>query len=255
MAAPQDTSVLFSLNQIMNAHESRLRDEQEAIARREEAERKAREDSARREASERAARAREEAEQKAREEAQRRAEEARLEAMRLAAVERARIEAETQARIEMMQKAAEHERALEAMRADAQKKRLERSVMTSLAGAVALFGVATGVYFGKLAPEAEAQIIEQSARIAAIQEESGKLRTKVDENERRIEQAAKDVEEAAKKLDGKEIPKPSATGTASSIRTPAPRVPLHGKPAEVKQGGGQCLPGEPGCDLNGNRIF
>ena len=63
--AAQDTSVLFSLNQIMNAHESRLREEQEAVVHRAEAERKAREEAQRREAEEMAARAREEAAQKA----------------------------------------------------------------------------------------------------------------------------------------------------------------------------------------------
>jgi len=254
MAAPQDTSVLFSLNQIMHAHESRLREEQEAIASREEAERKAREESERRQAEEIAARAREEAEQKAREESLRRQEEARLEAMRLAAVERARIEAETQARIAMMAKAAEHERALEAMRADAEKKRLERTVMTGLLGAVAVFGVATGVFFGKFRPETEAKLVEGSARIAAIQEETDKLRANVDKNDERIKKAEKDVEEATRKL-GAEIPKPSTTGTATSIRPRTPRTPVGGKPTEVKQNGGQCLPGEPGCDLNGNRIF
>lgn len=254
MAAPQDTSVLFSLNQIMSAHESRLREEQEAIAQRAEAERRAREESARREAEELAARAREEAEEKAREEAQRRAEEARLEAMRCAAVERARIEAETQARIAMMQKAAEHERALEAMRVDAEKKRLERRVMSSLAAAVAVIGIGTGVYFGKVKPEAEAALLEQSARIAAAQEEADKMRAKVEANDRRIKQAEKDVSDAEAKL-GAEIPKPTATGTASSIRNRTPRVPLNGRPTEVKQQGGACLPGEPGCDLNGNRIF
>jgi membrane protein involved in colicin uptake len=253
MAAPQDTSVLFSLNQIMHAHESRLHEEQAAIARHEEAERKAREESQRRQTEELAARAREEAERKAREESQRRHEDARLEAMRLAAIERARIEAETQARIEMMQKAAEHERALEAMRADADKKRLERTVMTGLIAAVAVFGVVAGVFFGKFHPETEAQLVEGSARIAAIQEETDKLRAKVDQYNERIKKAESDVEEATKAL-GTEIPTPSTSGSASSIRT-RPRIPLGGKPAEVKQNGGQCLPGEPGCDLNGNRIF
>ncbi|UQA61652.1 hypothetical protein [Polyangium aurulentum] len=255
MAAPQDTSVLFSLNQIMHAHEDRLREEQAAIVRREEAERKAREESERRQAEEIAARAREEAEQKAREESLRRQEEARLEAMRLAAIERARIEAETQARIVMMQKAAEHERALEAMRADSEKKRLERTFMTGLIGAVAVFGVATGVFFGKLRPETEAQLVEGSARIAQIQEETDKLRASVSKNDARIEQAQKDLDEAAKNLGGAEIPKPSSTGTATSIRPHTPRTPVGGKPPVVKQNGGQCLPGEPGCDLNGNRIF
>jgi len=252
MAATQDTSVLFSLNQLQNLHEARLREEEREARERAEAARIAQEEQARREAEAAAQRTREEAARQAAEEAAKREEEAKLEAMQLAAVERARAEVEASARMEMMRKADEHEKALVALREDQRHKRMKRTLQACLFGAATLIVGAGLIYFGKIKPENEARLMNQSAEINAQQEEAARIRAKLDANEKRIADAAAQVAEAKRKaseLAEKRVTEEPATNHVGS------RPPSSHKPVEKPKTGGPCLPGEPGCDLNGNRLF
>jgi colicin import membrane protein len=239
MASMQDSSVLFSLKQLQALEETRLREESEARRAREDAEKRAREEAERRAVEEAAARVRLEAEQKALEEAERRAEEARIEAIRLAAIERARAEAEVQARMEAMRIAQEHERALAALKEDAQKKRLKKSLLYGAVGSVALFGAASGLYFGKIKPEHEARLMQQQADVAAAEEETARLEQKLAQQNARIK-------EAERSLDGfKNAPKPEALPEA----TPKPTI-SHGpvrKTDDKKNTPCTCQEGDPLC--------
>jgi len=247
MSTTNDTSVLFSINQLVNDYETRLLEEQAEAARKAEAEERARLEAARL-AKEEAARIAHEANmRKIAEESAKREEAARLEAIRLAAIERARIEAERQAQIEMQTKALEHALALEALREDEKKKKLERSIRFGVVAGALLIAGMLGLYFGKIRPDHEARVAAQAADINAQFEENRKQEAQVAANDKRIKEAERLLEEARLRALANQAPapvattaKPSTNGT-NTVKTPKKT--------------GACLAGEPGCDFNGNRIF
>jgi hypothetical protein len=241
MATMQDSSVLFSLKQLQSLEEARLREEREAQQARAEAEKQAREEAARREAEAAAAQARADAERKAAEEAEKRAEAARLEALRAAAVERARAEAEVKARTEQMRIAQEHERVLAALEQDAQKRRLKRTVTWGAVGAIALFAAAGGVYFGKIRPDAEAALLAKAADANAAGEDAAKLQQKLDEQEKRLREAQRALDDLA----NAPKPQPNAAAPAGTSKTP---VPGSGpKKVTPQDPGCTCVEGDPLC--------
>jgi colicin import membrane protein len=246
MVGTQETSVLFSLKQLQVLEEQRMREEEQAAAERAMVERIAREEAARIAAEAVERQAREAAERKAREETRKREEAARLEALRLAEIERARVEVETQARLEMMRNAEAHEKALVALREDKKKKRLQRALLSSVVSAVVLIGGGAGLYFGKIKPESEERLRSQAAEINALDEETSKLRNKLDQNGKRIQDVEARLAEATSKT-----PEPAAPPEPPT----RPQHKLPPKQPDTKTPKGQCMPGDPGCDLNGNRLF
>lgn len=255
MSTTHDTSVLFSINQLMNDYETRVLEEQAEAARKAEAEERAQQEALRLAKEEEARRAHEENMRRIREEAAQREEAARLEAIRLAAVERARIEAERHAQIEMMAQAQAHELALHALREDEKKKQLKRNIWMGTVGGVAILATIVGLYFGKLKPDHEAQLAAQAADINAQFEEARKLEEQNTANQKRIEkvetalQKSKDDAAAAAAAATAATAAPEATSTTSK-----PQWTSAGT-TKTQPKGGSCLPGEPGCDLNGNRLF
>jgi len=247
----QDNSVLFSLNELQRLEAERVREEREVAQARVMAEEKAKEEAARREMEKAAQKAQEEAQRKAREEAEKRAEAARLEAIRLAAVEKARIEAEAAARLEMMKKAEEHERHLVALKEDEKKKKLKRALISSVIGAVVLLGGGAGIYFGKIVPDTQAQLTQQQAEINRKAEEAARLKAELDKNGKRIEDAEARLLEARRKA------AEEATANQNDTKEVRPKGPTNGttKTTDGNKTGGQCLPGEPGCGLDGTRLF
>ncbi len=166
MASVQESSVLVSLSHLMNLEQQRIREEDDARQAALEALQRARldEERAARVAQEERIRA-EESRRRA-EEAARREESARHEAIRLAGVEKARVEGEQRARIAILEQAQRHERDLAALAQDAQKRRLQRTLLVGGALSLTLLGGGAGLYFGKMAPEAELRRREQLAQIA-----------------------------------------------------------------------------------------
>lgn len=248
MPTTHDNSVLFSINQLMNDYETRVLEEQEEAARKVAAEERVQMEAARQAKEEEARKAHEERMQRIGEESAQREEAVRIDAMRLAAIERARIEAEKQAQIEMQVRAQEHELALEALREDEKKKKLERAIwMGALAGVLTVAGI-LGLYFGKLKPDHEARVAAQAADINVQFEATRRLEAEVAANQKRISQAEKLLQQskdAAAAAAAQPAPTSSAHKSVSGVMTTA-------KPPTKT---GSCLPGEPGCDLNGNRIF
>lgn len=247
MSTTHDTSVLFSINQLMNDYETRVLEEQAEEARKAEAEERARQEAARLAKEEEARKAHEETMRRIREESAKREEEARLEAIRLAAVERARIEAEKQAHIEMQKREQEHALALAALKEDEKKKKLERSIrMGAVAGVLAIAG-ALGLYFGKIKPDHEAHLAAQAASINAQTEETRRLEAQLAANDKRIKQAENALERS--KTEAAATAQPAPTTTVKKLQSNGTNIP---KPPTNT---GKCLPGEPGCDFNGNRLF
>lgn len=248
MSTTHDNSVLFSINQLMNDYETRVLEEQAEAAKRAEAEERARQEALRLAKEEEARKAHEERMRRIREEAAQREEEARLEAIRLAAIERARIEAQKQAQIELQKREQEHALALAALHEDEKKKKLERSIrMGVAAGALVIAGI-LGLYFGKIRPDHEAHLAAQAASINAQFEETRRIEAQNAANQKRIKQAEEALERSKEEV--------TSAAAQPAPTTTAKKPPSNGtgttKPPPKS---GACLPGEPGCDLNGNRLF
>jgi colicin import membrane protein len=180
MATMQQGSLLFSLKHLSNSEKKYVQETEIERAFEE----------ARRSAIEAAlARARANAERRAREDADRRAERIQAESAYVVAIERVRAEAEMSAGIEASRIALEHERALAAINADAQTKRLARAVRVGIIGPVLLFVTTMGIYFGKVKPDAEARMLSQQADITRWNEEVRQLREQVAARDARIRDA------------------------------------------------------------------
>ncbi|AUX47216.1 carbohydrate-binding protein [Sorangium cellulosum] len=186
MAEIQESSVLFSLKQLMRLEDQRLREEREAAQRRALAEQEARRALERQALAEEEARLRAEEERRRREEAAAREEAARLEAIRAAAVEKARVEAEQRARIEALEKQQEHERSLAALAGDAQRRRLRRLVAAGSALGALVTAATLGLYLGKIRPDAERARAEHAATRAQHERRLAELEGDLAARERQI---------------------------------------------------------------------
>ena len=142
MAEQKESSVLFSLKELMNLEEDRIRQEEDDKQKKADAEQQARLDAERRALEAEQSRIRAEDEARRAEELRAREEAARLEAMRLATVESARVAAEQQARLAAQKEAQEHEQKLTAIKESQGKKKI--TYIAVGVGAVALLGLIGG---------------------------------------------------------------------------------------------------------------
>lgn len=238
MSEQKESSVLFSLKELMNLEEDRIRGEEEAKAAQVRAEEEARRAAERAAQDAQESRLRAEEERRRAEEQRQREEAARLEAIRQAEVEKARLEAEQQARMQAMAAQQQHERQLEVIRTDKGKKNL-RNGLIGLVVAVLAIGTVVGVMVNKSNEEArsrQAFLEKQAADEKAAREQ---LETKLNEQSKNVKDiqakldaakdettkaklqaelaAAKDAEESTKKALGKG---PAAAGGGDKPPTP-----------------------------------
>lgn len=249
----EESSVLFSLKELMTIEEDRIKTEEQETARaaaeaeraRLEAERQARE------AEE--ARKRAEEERRRAEEQRRREEAARLEAIQRAEVEKARAEAEQRARLEAMTAQQEHERQLAALNQDKGKKRL-RNILIAGAAVVVLGGGTAGYFVWKNAEENAAIQAQKDAEAARLREEAekkqreleGKL-AQISELEERIAAAAGNAEELERlQKQLAEAQKDAKDLSGGGVRRPGGGGKTGGTPAPAPKAGG-CAPGDPLC--------
>jgi colicin import membrane protein len=184
MSEQKESSVLFSLKELMGLEEDRIREEEaekEAAARAANEARLAAERAAR-DAEE--ARIRAEEEERQKEESRRKEEAARLEAIRVAEIERARVEADHHAHLASVAAQQQHEAAMAALSQDRHKKRLQ--IMVGVIGGVLLIG---GVAATVLVQQNKAESERRSAVEAASRKEA----------EEKLERLQKEFELAAKK--------------------------------------------------------
>ena len=242
----KESSVLFSLKELMNLEEDRIREEEAQKEAQAKAELEARQ------AAERAARAAEEArlreEEEARrnEEVRRKEEAARLEAIRHGEIEKARAEAEHRARYETMAAQQAHEQTLAALTQDKGKKRLQIVVGITI-GVLLIGGVAGVLTFKEHQEEAqkraailEAQRKDTEERLRRLQNEfelanrkeqelQASLANAKDEATRAKLQSELDAQRNAKAAAGKALKGGGSSGD---------------KPNKPKN----CAPGDPLCD-------
>jgi colicin import membrane protein len=174
MAEQKESSVLFSLKELMSLEEDRIRQEDDDRKRKEQAELQARLDAERRAREAEEARRTAEAEGRRQEEQRVREEQTRLEAIRQGEVEKARHDAEAQARLRAMQQQQEHERQLTVLKQDKKKKQLLFGVI-GIAALMILRGIGGGYAFYANAKEAariqalkDKEIAEQKEQLATL---------------------------------------------------------------------------------------
>jgi len=241
----KESSVLFSLKELMNLEEDRIREEEAQKEAQAKAELEARQ------AAERSARAAEEArlreEEEARrvEETRRKEDATRLEAIRHGELEKARAEAEHRARYETMTAQQAHEQTLAALTQDKHKKRLQISVGIAV-GVLLIGGVAGGITFK--------QHQEEAQKRATILENQRK------DTEERLRRLQNEFEIANRK-------EQELQGSLANAKDEATRAKLQAELEQARQktqsargavkGGGSgdkpakksnCSPGDPLCD-------
>ena len=182
MPEQKESSVLFSLKELMNLEEDRIRQEETSRKAKQEAELQARLEAERRVREDEESRIRGEEDRRRADEQRVREEQARVEAIRHAEVEKARLDAENAARIEAMRHQQEHERHLQSIKQDKHKRNL---LIAAVGAALLLVGVgvsAAVVIKGQndkaaaIAAESARQLAEQQAKLDAVnkQLEDGK---------------------------------------------------------------------------------
>ena len=178
MADQKESSVLFSLKELMGLEEDRIREEEADKAQRAKVELEAREASERvtREAEER--RLREDEERRRQEELRKREEATRLDAIRHGELEKAKSETEHRSRMATMAAQQAHEAQLASINQDQHKKKLQITI-----GVVAFVLVAAvvggGVAFKKHSDEQNAKTAILEARARAAEEEKTRLEASV----------------------------------------------------------------------------
>lgn len=250
MSEEKESSVLFSLKELMNIEEDRIKGEEADKAAQASAAERARADAERaaREAEE--ARIRAEEERRRQEEQRAREEAARLAAIQVAEVERARLEAEQKARLEAMAAQQAHERSLAALHQDKSKKNL-RNMLIGGAAFVLVGGSVAGYFAYDSHQKQQATIAAAAQHQQVLEEEKKKLE----------EQARQGQENIAKLNDALANAKDDAQRLAlqkqlddEKARQDALKKPGVGGPARTTPGntGGakppcNCAPGDPLC--------
>ncbi len=254
----KESSVLFSLKELMTLEEDRLKKEEDARLATIRASEAAQADAERRTREAEAARMRAEADRKLHEEASAREEAARLEAMRQAEVERARVEAESRGRLEQMIRTQAHERELAALAQDKKKKRL--SLMVGLGGAVLLLTIVGSGVALKLQADAKTEADRRHQDEAAEhQAKIDKLESAARSQHDEVERLKSDVEHAqgaakaeaqakltaaqTKEREAQEALKHGAAGASG------PGVSGPGGPVKPKANC-KCPEGDPTCRVN-----
>ncbi|HEV8246031.1 MAG TPA: hypothetical protein VGP93_09700 [Polyangiaceae bacterium] len=246
MAEQKESSVLFSLKELMNLEENRIREEEADKERRarEENERRASEERARREGEER--RIREEEERRRSEEQRRKEEEARVEAIKHGELEKARSEAEHRARMEAMAAQQAHEQQLAALNTDETKKRLKLYIGLGI-GLFVLGGIGVFAFVKSSQEEAAkekamhlAQQKESEEKLARLQKEFAAAQGKEEALRNSLASATDDATKA----------RLQAELAAAKQKTDAAKASMgRGGPGPKPAGGTtcKCPPGDPLC--------
>ena len=186
MSEQKESSVLFSLKELMNLEEDRIRSEEAEKAAQAAAAEKARVDAERsaRDAEEQRIRS-EEARRRA-DEQRTREESARVEAIRIGEIEKARLEAEQRARLEAMAAQQQHERSLAAIKGDESKNKM-RKILIGLAIAVPILG-GGGIFLAvKNHQENQARAAAQESERARLEAERQKLESQMKEQSAKVD--------------------------------------------------------------------
>jgi hypothetical protein len=199
MADIRESSLLFSLNRLMEHEKERVLDEQRDRELRSVQERALRErlEQQKKEAERR--RLVDEERRKIAEAGRLREEAARVEAIRSAQLERVRAQVAEKTQLELQAKQHEHERRMDGMRRDARLRRYQAwSLASSLLACLFVLG-GVGLYFGKLAPDSSRAHALLEARVAVQHERANLAEAAADQS--RAEVSALELELARSRRD------------------------------------------------------
>jgi len=242
----KESSVLFSLKELMNLEEDRIREEEA------QKEAQAKAEMAARQAAERAAREAEEARMRGEEEARRSEEQrrkedaARLDAIRHGELEKARAEAEHRARLETMTAQQAHEQTLVALTQDKGKKRLQIGIGV-VVGVLLIGGVAGVITFKEHQEEASKRAAILEAQRKDTEDRLRRLQTDFDLANRKEQELqaslanAKDEATRAKLQAELEQQRKATQAAGRAVRGGG-----SGESAKAKTK--NCAPGDPLCD-------
>ena len=195
MSEQKESSVLFSLKELMSLEEDRIKTEEAERAAQAAAAERARLEAERQARDAEEARIRAEEERRRTEEQRSREEHARLEAIRVGEVEKARVEAEQRARLEAMAAQQQHERSLAAIHGDESKHKL-RKILIAVAVIVPLVAGGAGFMIYK---DYQRKQAEQNAILAEQQrqtEENKKLQAQLAEQQKKVDNLLSELSNA-----------------------------------------------------------
>jgi len=252
MAEQKESSVLFSLKELMNLEEDRIKQEESARQQQAAAAERARLDAERRARDEEEARLRADDDRRRAEEQRAREDSARLDAIRHAEMEKARLDAENAARTEQLRHQQEHERQIKALSQDKHKKRL--TLIATGAGISLLIAlVGGGLYFKNQADERAAETTRHQQELNEKIAEQEKLQTKLKDQMDKIQQLTDEMtnakDDAARAEAQRKLleAKNQADATQKAIRNAAPRPGTGGGTSRPKAPC-NCAPGDPLCN-------
>jgi len=228
MAEQKESSVLFSLKELMNLEEDRIRQEEDTKRKAEEAAAAARAAEERRAREEEEARIRAQEDKRRAEEQRTREESARIEAIRQGEVEKARLDAENAARIEQLRHQQEHERQLAMVNQDSSKKRIV--LIAGGLGVLLIAGLVGGAVALSNAAKQKEQLQAQLADLTSKQEENNRKMSELNE---RLGKATTPEERAQLEAQLDEAKKKQA-----DLATAAAQVKTGGGGARPTGGGG-----------------
>jgi len=252
MAEQKESSVLFSLKELMNLEENRIKDEEQEKDRRAraEAERKAREDAERRAAEEQ--RLRTEEETRRAEEQRKREEAMRLEAIRMGEIEKAKAEAEHHARMQQMASQQAHEQHLAALKGDEGKKRLKLTV--GIVSAVLVISIGVGGYVIKTkADETRKQQLAFAAEQERREQELKRLKADFESAQKKQEELQESLSSAKDEATRQKIQAELAQAKAdtekkqTAVRGGGSSSGSSGASKPKKTSSSNCAPGDPMC--------
>lgn len=245
MSEQKESSVLFSLQELMGLEQDRIKNEEADKQAKAQAAERARVEAERAQREAEESRIRAEEERRRMEEARAREEAARLEAIRLAEVEKARIEAEQRARLEAMAAQQQHERSLAELKHDGSKKKLRNMLIIGGVVLVAVVG-GSGAYLYTKDQEAKALAAAQAAERAQLDEEKRKLEAEKREAQAKIDNLSAQLTSAKDEATRAKIQAEIDAAKAAQAAPKGGGGPI--KPAGgAKTGGSKCTPGDPLC--------
>ncbi len=249
MADKEESSVMFSLKELMNLEEDRIKSEEDDRIKAQQDVERGRVDAEHRAREAEDARLRADEERRRVDEQRGREEQARLEAIRHAEIEKSRAESEQRARMEEIARHQEHERQLAALKqSDGRNKLRNQLFFVSTLGVLGLGGLGYFVYDqsnkaaqAKLAADQDKQRGEQE--VAVLKKKNAQF----EEEKKTLEEqlASAPTAEDKKRLEAKLAELEAAKGGAPAV--PGYRPAVGAAPLPPVVGAKKCKKGDPTC--------
>jgi colicin import membrane protein len=246
MSEQKESSVLFSLKELMSLEEDRIKNEEAEKAATAAAAERARADADRAARDAEEARIAAEAERRRVDEARAREEAARLDAIRHAEVEKARLDAEQRARLEAMTAQQAHEATLAKLKHDEGKKKLRNIIIGGVAFVI-LGGSAAGYFAFKSHEDSQRQLAAVEAAKKDAEDKAKKTAAEAKEQEAKINSLLTQLAGAKDDATKAELQRKLEEEQRKKDESGKRGGPATGGPAKTDAPKKKCTPGDPLC--------